>query len=149
MVAGKVPPPPGNSPSPTENCPPENSQPRKIPPIRRKFLPRKITPPGKFPLRQVPLPRKSLEMYRNPLIHLLGLTFSLYRNFIFLQLRFFSLQLASLALGLRTLVGTGSRSTAFKELPASLFFLHNSKNKNRKNLKFGFSLYSADSRSFM
>ena len=42
----------------------------------------------------------------------------------FLQLRCFGLQLASLALGLRTLVGTGSRSTAFKELPASLFFLH-------------------------
>jgi len=30
-----------------------------------------------------------------------------------------------------TLVGRGSRSTAFKKLPASLFFLHNSKNKNR------------------
>ena len=28
-----------------------------------------------------------------------------------------------MALGLRTLVGTGSRSTAFKELPTSLFFL--------------------------
>ena len=40
--------------------------------------------------------------------------------------------LASLALGLRTLVGTGSRSIAFKELHASLFFLHNSKNKNRR-----------------
>ena len=26
---------------------------------------------------------------------------------------------------------------------------HNSKNKNRKNLKFGFSFYSTDSRSFM
>ena len=33
---------------------------------------------------------------------------------------------------MRTLVGTGSFSTAFKELPASLFFLHNSKNKNRR-----------------
>ena len=32
---------------------------------------------------------------------------------------------------LNGLVGTGSRSTAFKELPASLFFVHNSKNKNR------------------
>ena len=28
--------------------------------------------------------------------------------------------------------------TTFKELPASLFFLHNSKNKNRKNLIFFF-----------
>ena len=53
------------------------------------------------------------------------------------------------AFGLRTLVGTGTRSMAFKELPVSLFFLHNSKNNNRKNLKFGFSFYSADSRSFM
>ena len=31
----------------------------------------------------------------------------------------------------------------------TVFFLHNSKNNNRKNLKFGFSFYSADSRSFM
>ena len=30
-------------------------------------------PPGKFSLRKVPLPRKSLEMYQNPLIHLSGL----------------------------------------------------------------------------
>ena len=37
----------------------------------------------------------------------------------------------AIALGLRTLVGTGSRSTAFKELPASLFFRHNSKNINK------------------
>ena len=59
-------------------------------------------------------------------------------SFVFLQLCCFGLQLASLALGLRTLVGTGSSSTASKELPASLFFLHNSKNKNRKNLKFVF-----------
>ena len=40
-------------------------------------------------------------------------------------------RLALLALGLRALIGTGSRSTAFKELSASLFFLHNSTNKNR------------------
>ena len=38
----------------------------------------------------------------------------------------------------KTLVGK-LRSTAFKELPSSLLFLHNSKNKNRKNLKFDFS----------
>ena len=36
------------------------------------------------------------------------------------------------AFGLRTLVGTGSRSTALKDLPASFFFLHNSKNEIKK-----------------
>jgi len=44
---------------------------------------------------------------------------------------------------------TGLRSTAFKEFACYSVFMHNSKNKNRKNLKFGFSFYSTDSRSFM
>ena len=39
-------------------------------------------------------------------------------SFVLLCLRSFGLYLASLALGLRTLVGTGLRLTAFKELPA-------------------------------
>ena len=46
-----------------------------------------------------------------------------FSRFVFLLLRCFGLLLASLAVGLRTLVSTGSRSTAFKKLPASLFFL--------------------------
>ena len=41
--------------------------------------------------------------------------------------------LASLALGLRTLVGTGSCSTAVKELPASLFFFITRKIKKLGN----------------
>ena len=53
-------------------------------------------------------------------------------RFVFLQLSCFGLQLASLAVGLRTLVSTGSRSTALKKLPASLFFLHNPKNKKKQ-----------------
>ena len=54
-------------------------------------------------------------------------------RFVFLELRCFGLQLASLALGLRTLVETGSHSTAYKKLPASLIFLHNS--KRRPNIR--------------
>ena len=55
----------------------------------------------------------------------------LFFRFVFLQLRCFGLWLASLAVGLRTLVSTGSLSTLFKKLPAILHFLHNSKNKNK------------------
>ena len=43
-------------------------------------------------------------------------------TFVFLQLRCFGLQLTSLALGLRTLVGTGLRSTAFKGIFSEGFY---------------------------
>ena len=43
-------------------------------------------------------------------------------RFVVLKLRCFGLQLASLALGLRTLVSTGSRSTAFKGIFSGGFF---------------------------
>ena len=42
------------------------------------------------------------------------------------------------AFGLKILVRTGSCSTVFKEFSASVP-LHNSKNRNRKNLKLGIS----------
>ena len=75
LIAGKVPLP---EISPPENCPPEKSPPRKTFPSKNSPLeishPRKMSP-GKFPIIKGPPPRKSLEMYQKPSIHLLGLTF--------------------------------------------------------------------------
>ena len=49
-------------------------------------------------------------------------TTTFFFSFVFLQLRCFGLKLASLAVGLRTLVSTGSRSTAFKGIFSGGFF---------------------------
>ena len=52
------------------------------------------------------------------------------------------------AFGFRTLVGTGTRSMAFKKLPVSLFFLHKSKNKKKYETapkRHGAELSSAES----
>ena len=49
--------------------------PEKFPP--GKLSPTENSPSEKFPVRKVPPPRKSLEIYQNPLIHLLGLNFFL------------------------------------------------------------------------